>query len=140
MSDYVDEMVEAYVEALLWAGLAIGDENDTDENTPTFEESGYGADDLTSEAWSDILKDCQDFYETHACILDWIASHNVVEGRSTFTYTADQAGHDFYLTRNGCGAGFWDRGLGVLGDILTAGSKPYGGTNEYVVNGKVHAG
>lgn len=28
-------------------------------------------------------------------------------------------GHDFYLTRNHHGAGFWDRGLGKNGEILT---------------------
>jgi hypothetical protein len=27
---------------------------------------------------------------------------------------------DFWLTRNHHGAGFWDRGLGDLGDVLTA--------------------
>jgi len=136
MSDYIDEMVDAYVEALLWAGLAIGDENDTDENTPTFEEAGYSAWDLTPEALSEVLRDCQDFYETHACILDWVRTR----GLMSQWYSPGQAGHDFYLTRNGHGAGFWDRGLGVLGDILTAGSKPYGETNEYAENGKVYAG
>jgi hypothetical protein len=31
----------------------------------------------------------------------------------------EQIGHDFWLTRNGHGAGFWDRGLGEIGDKLT---------------------
>ena len=31
----------------------------------------------------------------------------------------EQDGHDFWLTRNGHGAGFWDRGLGDVGDRLT---------------------
>lgn len=30
-----------------------------------------------------------------------------------------QIGHDFWLTRNGHGAGFWDRDLGPVGDKLT---------------------
>jgi hypothetical protein len=30
------------------------------------------------------------------------------------------AGHDYWLTRNGHGTGFWDRGLGEVGDKLTA--------------------
>jgi hypothetical protein len=33
--------------------------------------------------------------------------------------TPEQFAHDFWLTRNGHGAGFWDRGLGEIGDILT---------------------
>lgn len=37
-----------------------------------------------------------------------------------------QVGHDFWLTRNGHGAGFWDRGLGAAGDRLTGACRPYG--------------
>lgn len=52
-----------------------------------------------------------------------------------------QAGHDFWLTRNGHGAGFWD------GDwpepdaaVLTAGSKTFGEFNLYVTpRGKIAA-
>lgn len=33
------------------------------------------------------------------------------------------AGHDFALTANCHGVGFWDRGLGELGDVLTAKAK-----------------
>lgn len=43
---------------------------------------------------------------------------------------AAQCGHDFYLTRNGHGAGFWDRGLGHVGSRLTAHCNPYSET-EY---------
>jgi hypothetical protein len=42
-----------------------------------------------------------------------------------------QCGHDFALTRNGHGAGFWDRGLGERGDSLTAASKPYGESSAW---------
>jgi hypothetical protein len=44
----------------------------------------------------------------------------------------DAIGHDFWLTRNGHGAGFWDRGLGELGDFLTKMSKPFGEATLYV--------
>ena len=37
-----------------------------------------------------------------------------------------QIGHDFWLTRNGHGAGFWDRGLGERGMRLTRASKVFG--------------
>lgn len=43
-----------------------------------------------------------------------------------------QIGHDFTLTRNGHGAGFWDRGLGDVGDKLTALCKPFGEVSAYV--------
>lgn len=41
-------------------------------------------------------------------------------------------GHDFILTANSHGAGFWDRGYGQDGDILTDIAKPYGDISLYV--------
>jgi len=41
----------------------------------------------------------------------------------------EQIGHDFWLTRNGHGAGFWDRGLGDMGEKLTEIAKSFGGCN-----------
>lgn len=38
----------------------------------------------------------------------------------------DQHGHDFALTRNGHGAGFWDRGYGLHGRKLTELARPFG--------------
>ena len=37
-----------------------------------------------------------------------------------------QIGHDFILTRNGHGTGFWDRGLGEIGDTLTKWAQTFG--------------
>jgi len=43
-----------------------------------------------------------------------------------------QAGHDFYLTRNRHGAGFWDGDYPKdVGDRLTAACRPYGETYEW---------
>lgn len=52
--------------------------------------------------------------------------------------TADQVGYDFILTRNGHGAGFWDRGLGEVGDWLSAMAKPFGTQDAYVSDGVVY--
>lgn len=41
------------------------------------------------------------------------------------------SGHDFWLTRNRHGAGYWDRGLRT-GDSLTAAAKTFGGVDLYV--------
>lgn len=43
-----------------------------------------------------------------------------------------QVGHDFCLTRNGHGAGFWDRGLGELGTRLSDACKPWGTQDVYI--------
>lgn len=44
----------------------------------------------------------------------------------------EQFGHDFWLTRNGHGAGFWDRGHGELGETLTKWAKTFGTSDCYV--------
>jgi hypothetical protein len=46
-------------------------------------------------------------------------------------YSIEYAGHDFWLTRNGHGAGFWDRGLGNVGDRLSRAAKVYGSVDVY---------
>lgn len=56
--------------------------------------------DLAPEALAQIIADCQGFQDQdheHPW-LDWCEDH----GRMA------EAGHDFWLTRNGHGAGFWD--------------------------------
>ena len=45
-----------------------------------------------------------------------------------------QIGHDLWLTRNGHGAGFWDRGLGAQGDSLTAICEALGQVDSYVAD------
>ena len=41
-------------------------------------------------------------------------------------------GHDLWLTRNGHGAGFWNRDLGDLGDALTEAAKRQGSHDLYI--------
>lgn len=42
-------------------------------------------------------------------------------------YGSDEFGHDLWLTRNGHGAGFWDRGLGEVGRKLSHEAQLLGG-------------
>lgn len=44
----------------------------------------------------------------------------------------EQAAHDFWLTRNHHGAGFWDRGNGAAGDRLSELTYAYGGQDLYI--------
>lgn len=43
-----------------------------------------------------------------------------------------QVGIDFSLTRNGHGAGFWDRGAGAVGTLLTSAAHEHGSQRTYV--------
>ena len=44
-----------------------------------------------------------------------------------------QLGHDFALTRDCHGAGFWDRGYGERGERLTDAAKSFGSVEAYLV-------
>lgn len=43
----------------------------------------------------------------------------------------EQIGHDFWLTRNGHGTGFWDRGLGNIGVQLSATARDFKELNVF---------
>lgn len=73
--------------------------------------------------------DCLAFItDNTADLLEYAAKKTHAAGYDAF----ECAGHDFWLTRNGHGAGFWDRGLGELGDRLSEASKVYGGIDLYL--------
>jgi hypothetical protein len=40
--------------------------------------------------------------------------------------SSEQIGHDFWMTRQHHGVGFWDRGLGSVGSRLTEACHPFG--------------
>jgi hypothetical protein len=114
---YTDRFFHAYVECALWSS--------TDENGEPLDGS-YGPDDLSTEALKSMREDCDDFIQG--------AENDLLALRVSFKdgMTPEQAGHDFWLTRNRHGAGFWDRGLGEVGDRLTAMAHPYGSSDLYV--------
>lgn len=104
--------VAAYVEAALWAGAY------TDENDETFSlDDEYDSDDLAPEALAEIRAECEAFATDNADDLAEI--------------DPEQAGCDFYLTRNRHGAGFWDHGRGAIGDRLTHAAHVYGTSALY---------
>lgn len=68
--------------------------------------------DFSQEALDKALADCMAFINT-------IANHGLIDEYIEKGGSAEQLGHDFWLTRNRHGVGFWDRGLGGLGEQLT---------------------
>ena len=66
--------------------------------------------------------------------------HGTLRAYQHAGYDKDQAGYDFWLTRNHHGAGFWDRGLDGVGRALTDAAHVYGEVNLYVGdNGRIYA-
>jgi hypothetical protein len=118
----LDQFVEAYCACALWSSY---DESTPEGGVPM--DDNYSIDDIAPETLKTMLANCAAFREDAA---EELADAGIGDA---------QAGHDFWLTRNGHGAGFWDRGLGTLGDTLTAKCKPYGSFDLYVGDdGKIH--
>ena len=65
----------------------------------------------------------------------FICNHGLMAGEF------EQAGHDFWLSRNGHGAGFWDGDwCDTYADMLTKGSMGYGPFETYLGDdGLIHA-
>lgn len=108
-TQYVDRVMGAYVECALWCSTG-------DDGEPL--DADYTVDDIAPEAIADMRNDVAAFCADNASDLDSIP--------------ADMVGHDFWLTRNRHGAGFWDRGYGALGDRLTEAAHVYGSSDLYV--------
>lgn len=82
------------------------------------------------DAFALILADCWAFYSANKDdILEAANAYQRPDGGNKYGY----AGHDFWLTRAGHGAGFWDGDLPqALGERLTAASKAMGEHEAYV--------
>lgn len=112
--DDVDTFTRGYIDCALWSS--------TDESTPQGGEPfdrNYTADDLAPEALAAVVDHCARFQAEQAIDLQDAGD-------------AGRNGHDFWLTRNGHGAGFWDRGYGDVGDRLTAAAHAYGESDLYL--------
>ncbi len=112
-SSTLEEFLGSYYEAALWSSV-----DDNDEPM----DSNYSISDISPESQEKAQKDSLAFLNQNMDTLDSISDN----------YSIEQAGHDFWLTRVGHGAGFWDRGLGEAGDTLTASSKEFGNVDIVV--------
>ena len=101
---------DAYFECAIWSSIAILDE---------------GAEPAPVHSLSAPLHPHFDdgFYDD---LEDFLADPEVAYLIGLTQQNAQQVGHDFWLTREGHGAGFWDRGNGPQGDRLTELAKAYG--------------
>lgn len=107
--DSLDDFTLGYIEAMLWTGRHYFDEHcEGDHNL-----EDYYASDISEDGLRSIVADCKDFQASNVELL-------------TLAGNDAQNGHDFLLTRNGHGCGFWDRGYGTVGDALSDASKTYG--------------
>lgn len=84
---------------------------------------GLDASDFTKVAKAQAARECKDFLRHLKELgLDLDKTGDGQVGAPS----CQRHGHDFFLTRNGHGAGYWDRGYGSLGDRLTDAAHAYG--------------
>ena len=120
-----DVAFRAYVETALWSSIDSRHFEDP-ETYPEMLDASFDGDDIHPESLSKMRQELDDFIDANSADLETLADPG-------------QVGHDFWLTRNRHGAGFWDRGLGELGDRLTDAAHAYGDSDLYVGDdGKVH--
>jgi hypothetical protein len=113
----LDAFTQQYIKTALWSST---DDSDDQEGSPLDE--NFSVEDFAPDALKRMISDCEKFQKAH-----W----GEISGRLGL------AGHDFWLTRNGHGAGFWDGDWPEpLGDILTAASEKFGEQNIYVGDDK----
>jgi hypothetical protein len=120
----LDPFTRAYLEAALWSS--------TDESTPEGGEpmdANYSIDDIAPEAIDRAVADCLAFQAAHGPSIDDAPDAS----RSGEWDNREMAGHDFWLTRNGHGAGFWDGDWPEpLATVLTDAAHAFGELSPYV--------
>lgn len=115
-SRILTDFVDGYIDCALWCGvIAEVEEGDTGHSIDE-----HYVDQLSAEALETLEADAVDFFNAHQDILE--------------PYDKSRAGQDFWLTRNGHGAGFWDGGYSSPEyQTLTMDAKAYGSCDLYLV-------
>lgn len=109
----LDVIFQAYLATALWADAPAAQPEG--ESPP---DRDYGIGDIAVESAIELFKDVEDFARANYDDLEELDLESI--------------GHDFWLSRNGHGTGFHDRGYGDLGDRLHAAAKVYGEVGLYV--------
>lgn len=103
----MDEFAQAYVTCALWS---------------TFDEP-HDVYDVTRVCLARMIRDCEAFQA---------ANRDLLQGLD-----AAQCGHDLWLSRNGHGVGFDDRGNGAVGEALQKVARMMGEVDLTVYRGKI---
>lgn len=111
----INTIVQAYLLCAVWSS------ND-EEGNPL--DDNYGPDDADAETRQKAVEDCTQFLAlcdgAKLDLKDW---------------SDGQIGHDFWLTRNGHGAGFWDRGRGDVGEKASDIACTFSSVNVWAADG-----
>jgi hypothetical protein len=106
----IETVLNSYIETALWSSLD-SKEQPLDDN--------YGPEDLSAEAKESMRNDVKDFLDGNKDLLE-------ESGLSD-----EQIGHNFWLSRNGHGAGFFDLGQESFWRDLQSAAEVYGSSDLY---------
>lgn len=134
MLPIVDAFCQGYAEAILWANayhyVSEDDYLDIDgeyEMVPDDDaQYAYQSPGRWWEGMGIDFRDAVDFLAANLGTMAGLIRNTDTVPAPVVTDFWAQCGHDFALTRNGHGAGFWDRGYGDVGDRLTDAARAYG--------------
>lgn len=116
-----DRFFDAYLEAAVWSS--------TDDDGNAMD----GLDlDVSEETQAEMRVDCDKFYDDN--------EHLITDENCLTRLDCDiQAGHDFWLTRNGHGVGFWETSdwEAVAGEQLDNASKAFGDYYLFAQDGEI---
>ena len=118
----LDAFTRAYIECALWSSM---DNSNEQGGGPL--DLNYDITDIAPETLACMAADCADFQASNA---EHLAD-----------YPDENAGHDFWLTRNGHGCGFWENDFSTPEhcEALTAAAKARGSCDLYVGDdGKIY--
>ncbi len=123
----LEAFTAAYIEAALWASTyEYTDDNDETWDQPI--DSDYGPESIDPEALKVMQDDCRKFME-----------ENLESIEADPNQDFSDAGHDFWLTRNEHGAGFWDSDWSEPGaDKLDKASEAFGECHLYVESDTIY--
>ena len=100
----LDEMVDGYITCALWSST----DNSRDDGGDPLDDN-YGPDDIEEESLARMREECRVFAEENEATLRAAFSSDAPRGGFIgVRRNWPQAGHDFWLTRNGHGCGFWE--------------------------------
>ena len=122
----LETFISAYVRAALWS--------ETDDSGEPLD-ANYAESDIAPAAMARIRADCAAFL-AHQMVVEYLESDAFFDMGSDYVEVA----YDFWLTRNGHGAGFWDGDYPApWDDRLTIAAESFGWCDMYLGDdGMIH--
>jgi hypothetical protein len=121
--DDLEDFTRAYLTAALWASVPLGEPDS--ESDASLESLGYEVGNCCPETKAKARADCEAFARDH---------YGLLQEAFRPRYGWAEAGHDFFLSRNGHGAGFFDRGSRPCWRAIQRAAKAWGSTDNVTEN------